>query len=904
MRKILLLLTLFVSYQISAQVTILTENTNWSGDVTMDGKYVVENGATLTIAPGTVIKATQKADAVDASALVVAKGGKIMAEGTADAPIIFTSELDPLTATDVAAGTFYLTGATIPLDDISGYWGGLIILGKNVIGEDPDSNTANTFGEENIEGIADQSWSIYGGEETNDDSGVLKYVSIRHGGTSIGAGNEINGLTLGGVGNGTVIENIEIVGNQDDGIELFGGNVDVTNLLIYAQGDDAIDIDEAYSGTVNNALVVMGTDSDNPFEIDGTEDGEGGTNGTVTGSYTISNVTVIGFSNPNSGFYGDFKKDPMGANNNIVFKGFDSGTIFKGIDSDTFETNESTFSNLDFITDDTLEQVTAEAIFDDNDNLTGTKPSGLTSANAEVITVAQGQKEATGAATCVFEGWTAYATLDNALCGTTTVGDGTVTIYTEDATWGGDVTMDGKLVIEDGATLYIAPGTVIKATQKADAVDASALVVAKGGKIMAEGTADAPIIFTSELDPLTATDVAAGTFYLTGATIPLDDISGYWGGLIILGKNVIGEDPDSNTANTFGEENIEGIADQSWSIYGGEETNDDSGVLKYVSIRHGGTSIGAGNEINGLTLGGVGNGTVIENIEIVGNQDDGIELFGGNVDVTNLLIYAQGDDAIDIDEAYSGTVNNALVVMGTDSDNPFEIDGTEDGEGGTNGTVTGSYTISNVTVIGFSNPNSGFYGDFKKDPMGANNNIVFKGFDSGTIFKGIDSDTFETNESTFSNLDFITDDTLEQVTAEAIFDDNDNLTGTKPSGLTSANAEVRTVAQGQLANTGAVTCSIFDWTAVATTSVELCPQLSNKNFETSNFSVYPNPVKDFLTVKSNEVIKNIAVYAITGKKVIEVSNTNSVNLSKLNKGLYLVEIKGETSQKTKKIIIE
>ena len=146
---------------------------------------------------------------------------------------------------------------------------------------------------------------------------------------------------------------------------------------------------------------------------------------------------------------------------------------------------------------------------------------------------------------------------------------------------------------------------------------------------------------------------------------------------------------------------------------------------------------------------------------------------------------------------------------------------------------------------------------------------------------------------------------MEQVTAEAIFDDNDNLTGTKPSGLTSANAEVRTVAQGQLANTGAETCSIFDWTAVATTSVELCPQLlSNKNFETSNFSVYPNPVKDFLTVKSNEVIKNIAVYAITGKKVIEVSNTNSVNLSKLNKALYLVEIKGETSQKTKKIIIE
>ena len=95
----------------------------------------------------------------------------------------------------------------------------------------------------------------------------MNYVSIRHGGTSIGDGNEINGLTLGAVGTGTSISNIEVVANVDDGIERFGGSVNVSNAIVWACGDDALDIDEAYSGTISNAVAILGNVSDHALEI-------------------------------------------------------------------------------------------------------------------------------------------------------------------------------------------------------------------------------------------------------------------------------------------------------------------------------------------------------------------------------------------------------------------------------------------------------------------------------------------------------------------------------------------------------------------------------------------------------------------------------------------------------------
>ena len=178
-----------------------------------------------------------------------------MAEGTADAPIVFTSVADDLRPADIKNGVFYGTSLG---NDVNGQWGGLLVLGKAPISAQNDSGDDIT--EAQIEGIPTSDPNgLYGGNDKADNSGVIKYVSIRHGGTNIGSGNEINGLTLGGVGSGTVIKNIEVVANQDDGIEWFGGTVSVDSVVIWNCYDDGLDTDQAWNGTVSNFIVVTPT---------------------------------------------------------------------------------------------------------------------------------------------------------------------------------------------------------------------------------------------------------------------------------------------------------------------------------------------------------------------------------------------------------------------------------------------------------------------------------------------------------------------------------------------------------------------------------------------------------------------------------------------------------------------
>jgi hypothetical protein len=233
---------------------MITEDVTWYSDTIYElaGKVVVDNGATLTIQPGTLVKARDGQGSLS-TALIVAQGGRIEAVGTAENPIVFTS--------------IYDTGDNLDESDM-GLWGGIVVLGYAPISADAVPA--------NIEGIpVNANYGLYGGEDSTDDSGVLRYVSIRHAGTLIGDGNELNGLTLGGVGSGTTIDHIEVVGNLDDGIEFFGGNVDATNLLVWAQGDDAFDVDQGWFGTITNYIAIEGPNSDHALEIDG---GEGNTN--------------------------------------------------------------------------------------------------------------------------------------------------------------------------------------------------------------------------------------------------------------------------------------------------------------------------------------------------------------------------------------------------------------------------------------------------------------------------------------------------------------------------------------------------------------------------------------------------------------------------------------------------
>lgn len=360
----------------------VTSNTTWTSDKVYElaSKVVVEDGATLTIQPGTIIKG-RKGQGSLATALVVARGGKLNACGTASAPIIFTSEEDNIDVGEIV-------GTNLDETQI-GLWGGLIVLGKAPCSLEGDVN------ELQIEGIpADDEFGLYGGNDPNDNSGTLCYISVRHGGALIGEGNEINGITLAGVGSGTSISNIEVVGNFDDGIEWFGGTVNVNNALVWAQGDDAFDIDQAWSGTLDNFVYIAGPESDHGMEVDGPE-------GSLTGRFTLTNGTMRGLNAE----YADFRDGAMGTITNTYWFGFD-GSEDNELELDDDATSANYFGGMLELTGMEFNTtLTCDKLFDDK------APSGDDASfetqmcNDNSIVTTQGS---VGADTSVF-GWTMAA---------------------------------------------------------------------------------------------------------------------------------------------------------------------------------------------------------------------------------------------------------------------------------------------------------------------------------------------------------------------------------------------------------------------------------------------------------------------------------------------------------------
>ncbi len=265
MKRCLLLSLLALATPFAARAAEITvtdadilpgQNVTWTADNTyiLDHWVFVDSLATLTIQPGTVVKGMPGA-AENSSALIVCRGGQIFAEGTAQQPIIFTSVSDDLSRTD-----------DIPLET-NGLWGGLIILGRAT------NNLVSGQGHiEGIDPLEPRGW--YGGTDDHDNSGVLRYVSIRHAGTEIGAGNEINGLTLGSVGDGTTIEYIEVFNNYDDGIEFFGGTVNTKYVVAAFCGDDSFDWDQGYRGKNQFWFALQGWHeaANRLAEMDGGED--------------------------------------------------------------------------------------------------------------------------------------------------------------------------------------------------------------------------------------------------------------------------------------------------------------------------------------------------------------------------------------------------------------------------------------------------------------------------------------------------------------------------------------------------------------------------------------------------------------------------------------------------------
>ena len=673
-----LIMSFFIALSISYAELItvdgdISSDVAWTSNNTyyLNSQAFVKDGVTLTIEAGTEILGRYDANySADnpAPCLVVEQGGKIIAQGTAEAPITFRSELD---ATDPNYGNG------------RGLWGGLIINGYAPI--------ANDGGTANVEGLTGVP---YGGTDPDDNSGVLRYVRVWNGGSSIAPDNEINGITLAGVGRGTTVEYCEVGLNLDDGFEMFGGTVDLKYCSVIAVGDDAFDTDAGYQGRGQFLLVVRADDSDKGHEMDSKTNGD--LDSQPRSHPHFANVTVISSVahgedalRLREGTGGDFRNYIIhGANDGV--RNDDNGSELVTQDLAAAQTHGH--PNYLYISGSMVMNGLADVPWDDFDESTdgawtGTyvmESAGLAftvdanglPATIDVTPSADGSayegvdevieddffvptyyKGAFGSANWL-EGW---SYLDEA--GLLFEQDEEVTLLggnlTEDTylAASGTYYLNQQLFVKDGVTLTIEAGTEILGRYDANySADnpAPCLVVEQGGKIIAQGTAEAPITFRSELD---ATDPNYGNG------------RGLWGGLIINGYAPI--------ANDGGTANVEGLTGVP---YGGTDPDDNSGVLRYVRVWNGGSSIAPDNEINGITLAGVGRGTTVEYCEVGLNLDDGFEMFGGTVDLKYCSVIAVGDDAFDTDAGYQGRGQFLLVVRADDSDKGHEMDSKTNGD--------------------------------------------------------------------------------------------------------------------------------------------------------------------------------------------------------------------------------
>lgn len=280
--------------------------------------------------------------------------------------------------------------------------------------------------------------------------------------------------------------------------------------------------------------------------------------------------------------------------------------------------------------------------------------------------------------------------------------------------------------VRDGATLWIEPGTVIRGMEDdpSNPGNTTALWITRGGKLVAKGTPEKPIIFTDLYDnnfPWVAyEDIEPGYETIN----PIDDEylarkSKWWGGLVMCGRAYIADQAEGNPTShpRILSSAAEGISpdQQGSTLYGGGDDDDCSGVLSYVSVRYGGYVLSTASEVNGISLAGVGRGTQIDHIEVIGNQDDGIEYFGGTVNTKYVNMSIVGDDSFDVDQGYRGRCQFLFIMQGYCNtidgsfgsgwgNHAFEMDGAEDYN---ENQPWGMQRFENVTVIGMNTQGEG-----------------------------------------------------------------------------------------------------------------------------------------------------------------------------------------------------
>ena len=701
-----------VQYVLSGVVTVGAGNV----EITTQTEYetILANGVTLTVEPGSDVKGT--ADGV----LLVTRGSKLIADGYANNPITFSSLDDNY--------------------DGMGEWGGVVIQGFAPQYGQGGTGACFADGESwcNVLGEGGDFVQEYGGSNAGDDSGIIRYVRIAEGGLIAGPNNEINGLTLQGVGHGTLIDYVQVQGNQDDGIEWFGGTVNVKHAVL-TNDDDDIDFDEGYQGNIQYALIIknqtpgatpVGSNDPRGIELNSSDDDY-----TPETAGVIANVTIIGGDVANyAEEYGmRLRGSVTAAIHNSAVTGYDV-TCARIDDSDT--DGDSSTPKLDtpitlnnflcdtagvaFLKEQPVEGSTViEEGISFDENLAIVNTSALLSAPTAIAAhdngsafifdetryigavdpsasvawwadwtlpgsvITQEEPQETSFVSCnssktectvsgtIDEDYTMVNGVEYRLDGVVTVGAGNVEIQTAD---------EMQAIIDAGVTLTIRAGVEVKA------FDDGVLLVTRGSKLIANGSPASPITFSS-IDP---------------------DYNGMgeWGGVVIQGFAPQYGQGGTGACFNDGETwcNVLGEGGDFVQEYGGNLPGDDSGIIRYVRIAEGGLIAGPNNEINGLTLQGVGHGTLIDYVQVHGNQDDGIEWFGGTVNVKHALLTNNDDDDIDFDEGYQGNIQYALIIknqtpnatpVGSNDPRGIELNSSDDDY-----TPETAGVIANVTIIG------------------------------------------------------------------------------------------------------------------------------------------------------------------------------------------------------------
>ncbi len=673
-------------------------------DIGFDGTAAGGDPAVLTIEPGVTIFGETGSDY-----MVVNRGSRIEAAGEESAPIVMTSRAD-------------LEAGEVNRPDSTGEWGGLVILGRAPISECMTGVFGTPSCSNVIEGVTAPEAS-FGGGITTDNSGTLRYFQVRYAGNPISPGNELNGISFGGVGSLTEINFVQVHNNSDDGIEMFGGTADLQHIVLTGNDDDSLDTDLGWNGRVQYLIVAQADGrGDNGFEMSNAGDPGLPTDPTIA-NFTIVSTTRAADAGRgirvNTGHVGRFyngvivdsteeclRWDSTAGDGDGAYDGYPDDPAFFSVSFDC-PTNSTDPLGDAAIAADVNNKTTGATITANYQAGAMEVSPGATAADLTLVDAffedtdylgafGPNETETNNWAT----GWT-FALFSDPGCpsgtsdtGTTlagkrvceiTAGDKTDLTLTRNNHYellgrvniGIDTGFDGLAVGGVAADLVIEPGTTIFGNTGSDY-----LVVNRGSRIFANGTMQNPVVMTSEQDLQTA-----AAFKSTRL-----DSTGEWGGLVILGQAPISECLTGVLGSSCSNV-VEGVTAPEAS-FGGGDTTDDSGRLMHVQVKFAGNPVSPGNELNGITFGGVGSTTVVDYVQVHNNSDDGIEMFGGTVDLKHIVLTGNDDDSLDTDLGWNGNVQY-LIVKQRDGrgDNGFEMSNAG------SATLPTDPTIANFTIV-------------------------------------------------------------------------------------------------------------------------------------------------------------------------------------------------------------